>query len=1182
MVKNLGDAVVNVHINVTGMNNLSTLGTNLRDLGSLAGRVAASFRKSGTELVQFGINVRRVSFAMRDAGRQFLLFGGALAAALTAITVEGAAFEQGLANTVSVMSDLQIKGAATSATIEQLSEFLLRLAADTVFTAAEITDAASALALAGFSAKEVMESMRGIADLAAASGEDAKSVAESAAVILRSFKLDVKDIERVADALTAASVESLTSLQDLRESFKMVAPVAAAFGLQLEDTAAALAVLANTGMRGSLAGTGLSRLLTQLASDVKKVNELLIPLGSSQDKVDPLKHSIRDIVAEFERLIVSGKLSEAALAGAFDQRAVRALLNLIGQGSVAFDEMSESIDNSLGLTKEIAKVRLDTVIGQFKLLTSEISALSTVLFQTFAKELKSFITTLKDTTKGFSEWVSQNKEFVKVVLIATAVISAIAITMGTFLTVVGSAAAAVAGLIVVAGVLGASLGALVVFGGLAALALASITAIVVGLILLIPDLVDGLTWLIGKIAQLFGARSDAKFAEQIEEATETLKVFGDELDNSIDKAASFASKMGKALSIMKAGGTATAGQIAELVSLLNELGVQSSSDLTKELDSVLDEYDAQVEKINAKIEEANANGLPLDTKLIQSLEERANMLLDQAEGIAERLQEFRSIESILLDVDAGDFDTKKKQIEDDLLKFKEELEGLKSRDSLTDSEDIRVTELETLLSTLRDEQNLIRTFTAETFKIAKDALFQFGSIPKALSAVDGFTALQAAARDAAAAFNKAATEAGESFNDAFSRINKGAKTSLESKIEELNTVSKQLEEAFDILNSAVVSPIAKGVLDGQRQAALAEVQRQKDELFKEQSANRADTVRELALERAKLAKDVKEAQRLLKEDRVAEREDKLKSTFEVPDTADPAQIAQNQKDRLAFINEHDLATQRLLDSLKEELEKVDEIKDKTKDINRKESERNEIEKAIAQQLTNQVKSLSDAQAVLQFARGQQEQRFREAREGAADEALAESRLFDSIKKRAALEAKGQDTTAIERRIRLQEKLRQVASDRRNVLDGQTGVTQDRESTFKADLAQIEIEAAELATKIKADNILVLNSAIQGVADVLAGAPKLWVDLLISGWSSEIPRFIQAILGLGLPNPNTMPAMPATVPGLMVPIGPISTNAPPTYNDNKIVTFNINEATDAEAVAKIVQNRLFKTPPRFTA
>lgn len=1176
MATNLGDAVVNIDVNVTGMANLNALGTQLRGLSGLVGRVKTAFAQGGAQLAQFGIDVRRVSFALRDAGRQFTLFGAALIGSLAAITVEGAKFEQGLSNTVSVISELQDKGAATTATIQELSDFFLRLAGDTVFTAEQITDAASQLALAGFSVREIQDSLRGIADLAAAAGEDAATTAKAAAVILRSFQLEASDINRVADTLTAAFTNSLNTLESLREAFKLVAPTASAFGLQLEDVATALGILGNTGLSGSIAGTGLSRLITQLASDVDKVNELLESVGSSQANVDPLKNSIRDIVAEFEGLIVSGKLTEAQLAGTFDQRAVRALLNLVGQGAIAFDDLNEKIENSAGLTKEIAETKLDTVIGQFTLLKSEISILVTEIFNVFKDDLKEMIINIKGMVKATSEWVRENKELVKFLVITTAIVGGLSIAFGALLLVLGSLAAAIAAIII-----------LFSFVSPPILVLA---AVIAGTLLVFYTLVGVVVYLTFKlnaaivaIGQFLGLiRTDEEYAESLKQYGDALDVLSSKFDTAIDRASKFASQSEKAIAILKKAGTASEGEIKVVSEIFSELGISSSDDLKVEGNRIYDEYVAIIDQVNDLIESANRGEIELDTVQIKSLQDQANFLLAQAKDLADQAEDFGAIEDILFKTDPAKFKQTLADYEKDIESTQKRIQQLRRKDSLTDSEGAELQRLEGQLDKFKTARNLLASFSQETFEIFSKAARDSSILTDGLEAVADYEKVQAAARKAAEEFRKSAEEANDTFQESLDRIREGAETSLEAKIRQLNELSDQIEASYSILTQAVPFGPVNTILTNARLEALDEVQKQKDALFADQAANRTDTVRELALERAKLDKDVKEAQRLLQEDRDADREAKLKKDFEVPDSADPAQIAQNNKDRLDFIKEYNLQTERLLDNLEEELTKQDEVKDKTEKITRKESERNELEKSITKQLSNQVKSISDAQAVLRFARGEQERRFREAREGARDQARAEERLFDSIKKRAALEAQGKDTTDIDRRIRLQEKLRQVETDRRNVLDGQTGVTQQREDTFKQDLEKIQSEAKAIGDEIRQNNIQVFNDVVKGVSDVLAAAPAAWVDVLIQGWSAEIPRFIQSILGLGIPNFNGALNMPSTIPGLSSPnVNPSQVATSPTYNDNKVVTFNINEATDADAVAKVVQDKLFRTPPRFT-
>ena len=206
--------------------------------------------------------MREVGQGMQDAGRQALMFSAILlSSTLPAIKIFGD-FEQEAQNVVSVLGEMSNTEAED--TLDRLSNKFLDLGEKTEFTANQIASAAKALALAGFSGTEVIESIEAVTNLASAGNLDLEQTAGYFSNIVRAFDVDTSNAERVADVLSVVATNSNTTIETLGESFKFIAPIAAATGQSLEEVSAALGVLGNAGISASRAGTGLSRAFSEL------------------------------------------------------------------------------------------------------------------------------------------------------------------------------------------------------------------------------------------------------------------------------------------------------------------------------------------------------------------------------------------------------------------------------------------------------------------------------------------------------------------------------------------------------------------------------------------------------------------------------------------------------------------------------------------------------------------------------------------------------------------------------------------------------------------------------------------------------------------------------------------------------------------------------------------------------
>lgn len=234
---------------------------------------AAGTRVIERELVRVE---NRADAARSSLGSMLAILGGA--GALTAAVRSLAAFEQSLA-TVRAVSG------ATAEEFVALREAAQRLGLTTRFSATEAGDALGELARAGFTVKQSLEAVESTLLLATAGGLDLRTATDIAANALRGFRLETAETGRVADVLAQAANASNTSVQELGEALKFVAPVAAGLRQSFEGTNAALGVLSDAGLKASLAGTGLRRVLAELESPSKASQQILASLGLTADDV---------------------------------------------------------------------------------------------------------------------------------------------------------------------------------------------------------------------------------------------------------------------------------------------------------------------------------------------------------------------------------------------------------------------------------------------------------------------------------------------------------------------------------------------------------------------------------------------------------------------------------------------------------------------------------------------------------------------------------------------------------------------------------------------------------------------------------------------------------------------------------------------------------------------------------
>ena len=177
------------------------------------------------------------------------------------------------------MSRVKAISGATGDEFEALRAQAKELGATTVFSATQAAEGMENLASAGFTASEITAAMPGLLDLAAASGSNLGTASEIAAAAVRAFGLEASDATHVADVFAEVSARTQAQTEDLGDALKYVGPQAKNAGLSLEQTSAAIGIMSDVGIKGSMAGTTLRSVLQSLQAPTEKAAETMAAYG---------------------------------------------------------------------------------------------------------------------------------------------------------------------------------------------------------------------------------------------------------------------------------------------------------------------------------------------------------------------------------------------------------------------------------------------------------------------------------------------------------------------------------------------------------------------------------------------------------------------------------------------------------------------------------------------------------------------------------------------------------------------------------------------------------------------------------------------------------------------------------------------------------------------------------------
>lgn len=411
-ITKLKQAGSNVSVNIKAKNNASsTISQVQSQLNGFKGKVytaTVAVKQKMTGAV--GAASNKLNGALLGAGAQMAAMGGIGFGIFDAV--------KGYADFEEEMSAVKAISGATADEFQRLNEKAIQMGADTKFSALESAQAFKYMGMAGWKTEDMIGGIAGIMNLAAASGEDLAMTSDIVTDSLSAFGLQARDSAMFADVLAAAATNSNTNVAMMGQTFKYAAPVAGALGFSIQDTALAVGLMANQGIKASEAGTSLRSMMTRLVKPTKESGQAMDILGlsitDSNGKMKPFRDIIADIREGMKKLTPESKAAVAGmLAG---QEAMSGLLALVNSSDGDFDKLAEAIDNSNGAAERMAKIRMDNLKGDLEQLSGDWDSFTTKLMSGKIGGFRDIVQGVDNWFTGFTENVEKNGFTVKSVI----------------------------------------------------------------------------------------------------------------------------------------------------------------------------------------------------------------------------------------------------------------------------------------------------------------------------------------------------------------------------------------------------------------------------------------------------------------------------------------------------------------------------------------------------------------------------------------------------------------------------------------------------------------------------------------------------------------------------------------------------------------------------------------------
>lgn len=296
------------------------------------------------------------------------------------------------------MSTVRAVTSASQSDLQKLTETARELGATTMFSATEAAEGMKLLGQAGFNTQQILSTIGPTLRLAQAGAIELAEAADIASNAITTFNLRAEELQRVGDVMALVANRTNSGIRDMAEAIKYAGPVAASVGRTFEETAAAIGVLGNAGLQGSLAGTGLRQAMLALVSPTGNAKAAIEEMGLTVGQLNPTTNSLVSIMQRLK----DANISAAQASQIFGDRAAGAVL-VLTQNVETLKTMNTEVLNAQGNLDEMARIMEDNLYGSLKNLESAYEELILATGDRgFTGALKSGISFLTDFIRALS------------------------------------------------------------------------------------------------------------------------------------------------------------------------------------------------------------------------------------------------------------------------------------------------------------------------------------------------------------------------------------------------------------------------------------------------------------------------------------------------------------------------------------------------------------------------------------------------------------------------------------------------------------------------------------------------------------------------------------------------------------------------------------------------------------
>ncbi len=377
--------------------------------------------------------MKSANTSLKTLSRTFAIFGATAVGSMTLIMREFGKFDKAIRHATSVSE-------TTEAQFKQMSDMALEASVRWNKAAASTAQAFYFLGSAGLTVTEQMQAFNTTIMLSRAMGSDLAKTVEGTVDIVRAFGLEFANIDKIADQLTKTVISSNQTFDILTKAMSYAASTAKMTNNTLAETTAMLGIMANAGIKGSMAGTVLRRAMANL----------MAPMGAMRGLVYELGLEIYNATGEMKPFVEIMEQISDRLAGASDEyknlvfrtlfgvRALAGQIRLFDVGSEAISKYASEIKNAGNVTLTVAGKQMKALTEQMGKLWRQMQKITIITGQELAPAMKRVVDRLLEQAKAVEVYIKNNIEAIATTLKWVTVIGALAVATPIMISLMSS------------------------------------------------------------------------------------------------------------------------------------------------------------------------------------------------------------------------------------------------------------------------------------------------------------------------------------------------------------------------------------------------------------------------------------------------------------------------------------------------------------------------------------------------------------------------------------------------------------------------------------------------------------------------------------------------------------------------------------------------------------------------